>query len=160
AGDLDALPVYEETSYVPVDEEALMHSAASAAYAPAYYWYPYPGPIAAGWGERLYPAYPAVPPPGYTVAVKENIPEETVALKEGAKVVSRDGKHVGNVERVFTDPEADRATHFLVSKGLLLKEHKMIPADWVSSVSEDEIHLAVGSRLLEGLREYREPEHV
>ena len=81
----------------------------------------------------------------------QNIPEETVALKEGADVISADGDHMGDVERVLADPDSNQATHFLISKGLLLKEKKLIPAAWVSRVTENEVYLAVGSKLVDRL---------
>jgi len=42
----------------------------------------------------------------------------------------------------------------VISQGLLLKERKLVPVRWVDVVGEDEVHLAVGSRLLDELREY------
>ena len=56
-----------------------------------------------------------------------NIPEGTIALKEGAKVVTSDDKHVGNVERVFVDASADKATHFLITQGVFFKARKVVP---------------------------------
>ncbi|HKZ83982.1 MAG TPA: hypothetical protein VJ793_10055 [Anaerolineae bacterium] len=50
--------------------------------------------------------------------------------------------------------------HFLISKGLLLKETKIVPVQWVTFIGEDEVHLAVRSRLLNELRAHRESEPV
>jgi uncharacterized protein YrrD len=75
-------------------------------------------------------------------------------LKEGAKVLSEDDQYVGNVEQVLTDPEADRATHFVIAQGLLLKARKLIPIEWVADLGADEVHLAVDAKLLEELRDY------
>ena len=69
-------------------------------------------------------------------------------------MISSDDEHVGDVERLFVDPDSNRATHFLVSQGLLFKEQKLVPADWVRSVEEDKVRLAVPSRLLERLPDY------
>ena len=77
-----------------------------------------------------------------------------VALAEGAKVLSEDGEHVGNIETLITDPN-ERVTHLVISSGLLMKERKIIPSHWLGSVTEDEVHLSVESRLLERLPEYR-----
>jgi uncharacterized protein YrrD len=144
AGDLEGLPDYEETSYTPLDEYEQAQAPAET-YVPPVYWYP-----GTGWG-----AYPV----GYlglqyVARTKENIPEGTVALEEGAKVISADGQHVGNVEQVLTDPQADRATHFVISQGMLLKTRKLLPTAWISRLARDEVHLAVGSHLLETLPEY------
>lgn len=86
----------------------------------------------------------------------ENIPPQSVAVKEGAKVVSSDYKHVGNVEKVFIEPKSGKATHMLVTKGLLLKAHKLIPAEWVSEMTDDDVYLTVDHGLLDRLPEYKE----
>jgi hypothetical protein len=44
--------------------------------------------------------YPICP---YVVKTERQIPEGTVALEEGAKVIGSDGEHVGKIERIFTD---------------------------------------------------------
>jgi hypothetical protein len=46
-----------------------------------------------------------------------NIPDVTVALKEGAKVIARDNKEVGHVVQVLTHNSADQVTHFWSEKG-------------------------------------------
>ena len=91
--------------------------------------------------------------PGDEAAVSRGIPDGTVALKEGAKVITSNGQRVGNVERVFTAPGEDRATNLLISKGVLLKARKMIPTDLISSVLEEEVRLSVDSDFLNSLPE-------
>jgi uncharacterized protein YrrD len=143
AGDLDVLPHFEESHYVPMSE-----ADQATTYAPGYaspvYWYP---PFGGAWYGA--PVYPEVT---YTTRTEQNIPEGTVGLKEGAKVVSADGDHVGNVERIFTT--GDRATHMLISQGLLFKEKKLIPTLWISTITEDEVKLGVNSGMLERLPAY------
>jgi uncharacterized protein YrrD len=85
----------------------------------------------------------------------ESIPDGTVPLKENAKVITEEGEHVGNVERVLTDPQEDRATHILIAEGLFLKEGKLVPARWIKTVFTDEIHLSVDSELVDSLPEYQ-----
>jgi len=46
------------------------------------------------------------------------------------------------------------STHLVISQGLLLKERKLVPTSWASTVTPDEVHLTVGSRLIEELRKY------
>jgi uncharacterized protein YrrD len=91
------------------------------------------------------PDIPYTPAPGeqYVTQPGRNIPEGTVALKEGAKVVSSDGKHVGSVERVIYTPDMDQVTHLLISKGMLSKETKLIPMEWVTTMTDDEVYLGV-----------------
>jgi hypothetical protein len=83
--------------------------------------------------------------------IRLNIPNDTVAVKEGAKVVSSDGKQVGHVEQVLTSPPGDHVTHFLISKGLLVKEKRLIPTVWVNLFTEDEIDLVIKSSTVEKL---------
>ena len=67
-------------------------------------------------------------------------------------MVSRDGKHIGDVEQVFTDnTEEHRITHFSISEGRLFKKELLLPASWVDLAREHEIHLVVSAHLLEGL---------
>ncbi|HSL29138.1 MAG TPA: PRC-barrel domain-containing protein [Anaerolineales bacterium] len=146
-GDLDELPPFEETHFIrATDEDSGSPLAANARayhYAPAYYWYP-----------RAHMGYPGFGPAYFAGPVTEttrNIPEDTIPLQEGTDVISADGEHVGDVERLFIDPESNKATHFLISQGLLFKDRKLVPIHWVKSVEEAEVHLVVSSRLLERL---------
>jgi uncharacterized protein YrrD len=70
--------------------------------------------------------------------------------------MSSDDEHVGDVERLFVDANSKEVTHFLISQGLLFKDRKLVPAQWVSSVEENKVYLAVPSRLLERLPSYEE----
>jgi uncharacterized protein YrrD len=150
AGNLDDLPLYEEAEYVPLEagEYPEQYGGAVGAALPLY-WYPTSG---AGW----YPgtATPLVPVDTYAVHTEPNIPEGTVGLKEGAAVVSMDGDRVGTVERIVTHD--NRATHMLVSHGLLFKEKKLIPVGWVTDINEDEISLGVHTSVLTRLPAYED----
>ncbi|HJR78591.1 MAG TPA: PRC-barrel domain-containing protein [Anaerolineales bacterium] len=91
------------------------------------------------------PDIPYVPAPGeeYVTQTGRNIPEGTVALKEGAKVMSSDGKHVGNVELVIATPNLEQVTDLLISSGLFSKATKLIPMDWVRTMTDNEVYLRV-----------------
>lgn len=143
---LDELPEYEETHYVRPDA-----TTEGEVNPDTLYWNPPADWSAAGFGR-----YPVTffPQSLYVQKTEKNIPDGMIALAQGAKVVAEDGEHVGNIETLITDPKDDRVTHVVVSSGLLLKERKIIPAYWLSSVSDDEVHLSVESRLLERLPEY------
>jgi sporulation protein YlmC with PRC-barrel domain len=82
---------------------------------------------------------------------KRTIPDELVALKEGARVMIENDEHVGNVERVFTEPETGKVTHFIVSQGLLLKTRKTVPIQWVGMLDDVTVRLSVGIQQLEAL---------
>jgi uncharacterized protein YrrD len=100
-------------------------------------------------------AYRGYPKPPYVRKTEINIPSGTVPLEEGAKVVSSEGEHVGDVERVYADEEKQRVTHLLISQGLISKSRKLIPSMWVGSVRENEVRLSVAERFVETL-----PQHV
>lgn len=151
AVDLDKLPPFEETYYIGLDEEEAAEAAYPAGLASPFYWYAPTG----GWmgypdyGDRYaFPAYPS--------ETKQNIPDDTVALREGARVISADGQDVGSIKRVITKVEGDHATHFLISDGLFIKEHKLVPMGWVRKIEENEVHLNVGASILKGLPEFQE----
>lgn len=141
---------FEETHHVPVEYIDSFRKQGQEGYARPLVWH-YPNPGIGWWGEEVYPRYPR---PQYIVKTEQNVPPGTVPLQEGAKVVSANGDHVGDVERIFADPEEHRATHLLISKGMLLKEKKLIPTPWVDSVFENEVRLAVESDLIRGLPVY------
>jgi uncharacterized protein YrrD len=147
AGDLDAVPNFEEEHYIPLDEMEKRRTETPAYFPSPVYWYP------------PYYTHPYGPPGPLLMrpVVKEteqNIPEGTVALEEGARVLTADGEHVGDVEQVLTEPQADRVTHFVIAEGLLFKDRKLVPYHWVTWIGEQEVHLAVGSSFLESLPEY------
>jgi sporulation protein YlmC with PRC-barrel domain len=85
--------------------------------------------------------------------LEQNIPEGTVAMKEGARVIAADGKQVGNVERVLAEPQMEQITHLLVSSGWFTKETKLIPVAWVRRMGEDVVHLRVGKDSVRDLAE-------
>lgn len=144
----DDLAPFEETYYVtPGDTE---RDVSPDRYARPLYWNP---PIGAAW-TGFYGGYYGYPLAPYVAFTEQNIPEGTVGLKEGARVISVDGENVGNVERVFTNEELNRATHLLVAEGWLFKEKRLVPVDWISGVDEDEIRLSVTARTLENVPEY------
>ena len=152
-GDFDKLPPFEETQFVRAADEEPGDPTPIAdpayRYTPAYYWYPaqsnigFPG---IGLGHYAWPR-------GET---RRNIPEDTVPLKEGTDVVSSDGEHVGDVERLFLEEGSNKVTHFVISQGVLFKDRKLVPAHWVKSVEEDGVHLVVSAQLLEHLPSYEE----
>lgn len=145
--DLDQLPAFEETHYLERTEDAQQSGTSTYRYAPAYYWYPPAGYVGyPGLGPRYYEWLP--------VETTRNIPADTVPLEEGANVLSSDGEHIGDVERLFVDAESKKATHFVISEGLLFKDRKLIPAHWIRSLEENKVNLSVPSRFLERLPAY------
>jgi uncharacterized protein YrrD len=156
---LDNLPNFEEKHYIRSDDavavteaEGLSPAAHSApAMAPMLLWYP------PAMGVYPVPGVVGAPRPArvrYVKTVEANIPANTVALKEGAKVLSADGEHIGDVERLVVNGDTKEVTHLLVKEGILFKKHKAIPADWIGEAYEEEIHLVVDKKLLSGLPDF------
>jgi uncharacterized protein YrrD len=146
--DPDDFPDFEETHFIPVKETETFEKRGKKGLSQLAWYYPLPG--GAWWHTRM-GAYPGYPKPPYVRRTELNIPEGTVPLEEGAKVVGKEGEHVGDVERVYVDEEEQRVTHLLVSKGLISKSHKLIPSMWVESVREDEVRLSIDERFVEKL---------
>lgn len=150
----DDLPDFEEEHYLLADERAgsvaprVDPLAPVGGYATPYYFY---GP-AGGWGAV--PGLFARDEPRYVVQKDQNIPEDTVALKIGADVLSRDGEKVGSVDEIITDSRLDQATHMVIAEGWLFKSRKVIPTYWIQTTGPDEIHLNVSAAYLEKLPEY------
>lgn len=178
---LDALPQFEEFSYIPyaadteTDNEnarspsntaqtdpdkvtpAADDSATTTTYSTvtdAFSLYGYPA-VGMGWPDYDL-GYYGYPNELYTVKVKRHIPRGTVALKEGATVVDSQGERVGSVKRVFTNDKTNQATHLLISEGWIFKEQKVVPLEWVKTVTEDEVQLQVKTDLLNRLPAYKE----
>lgn len=153
ADDMPDLPPFEETHFVPLDNQEIQQTY-PLGYVRPIYWYP---PMTSTPPPHNYPAdYVGYTGPPYDTQIKRNIPDDTVPLKEGAKVISYDAAHVGDVEQVFTHPTTDQATHFVISQGWLLKERKVVPLNWLNSISEEQVQLAVNSRIIENLPAYDE----
>ena len=95
------------------------------------------------------------PPPGEAMIKKitRTIPDELVAMKEGARVISSDEKNVGSIEHLFTDPKTGKITHFLLYQGTLVKTRKSIPFEWVKLITDDEVYLTVEAQKVDDLPE-------
>ncbi len=151
------LTKFEETYYVPADENEREGGdfAYPQGYAAPMYSYP---PLGTAWwggfgGNMGYA--PVAAAPEYTERVQENIPQGTVAVKEGARVLSLEGDHIGNVEEVFTDAATNRVTHLIISQGLLFKERKLIPTNWIKLAGEDDVILTVKTKVVHNLPDYK-----
>lgn len=143
--DIDDFLDYETTHYVPVERGGAPYENVEANY-----WYPPVNfqmqmPRAGLISETV---------PDQVPQTETSIPEGRIAISEGAQVVSADDKHIGNVEQVIMDSASNTVTHFVISKGFLLKEHKVVPADWVRGVEDDQVRLSVESPLFDRLPDY------
>jgi uncharacterized protein YrrD len=151
SGDPGDYPDFEETHYIPAEETDKFARRETSDLRPLAWYYPLPG---GAWWRRPMGAYRGYPEPPHTRRTELNIPEGTVPLEEGAKVLSSEGEHVGDVERVYVEEDEQRVTHLLISQGLVSKTNKLIPTMWVEHVLENEVHLSVGKDFVEDLPEF------
>lgn len=151
----DDLVPFEERHYIPADEyDPTVHGNTEDKDTvvnmspPTFYYY---APIGTWW------SYSASPLSNKYITVKQkNVPDGALILETGANVVTYDGHHAGDVEQILTDPGTNRVTHFVISKGILLAEKKLIPAYWVMNTAEAQVDLSVNKRVLENLPEFAE----
>lgn len=95
--------------------------------------------------------YPSDHKPLYYKKTHRNIPDDAVALEEGADVKDTDGKHLGTIEDIFAEPETFTITHLLVSSGMIKKDSKLVPVNWINDIVEDAVQLHINSRVFESL---------
>ena len=135
---------YETTHYVPLDQAGTPYENVDT-----FYWYP-PTNFQTPTGAIL----PGIRP-DYIPETETSIPEGRVAISEGAQVISADDKHIGNIEQVIANSETNNVTHFVAGKGFLLKEHKLVPAHWITSVGDNKVYLSVEARVFDRLPDYQ-----
>jgi uncharacterized protein YrrD len=91
---------------------------------------------------------------GMQSALSPAVPmEDTVALREGAKVISSDGQNVGNIETIITSE--NHLTDLLIAKGKLIKSRKMVQVEMISSMMNNEVRLNVNADFVNSLPEPR-----
>ena len=142
---LDDFQDYKTTQYVSTESAEARYEQTRASY-----WYP-PTDL-----SRPVPREGGVLPGTAKESMPiTSLPDEHVAVTKGAQVFSADEQHLGNVEEVIFNSDNNQLSHFVIGKGFLFKEHKLVPAHWVDTVNEDKIYLSVEARLFEGLPDYR-----
>ena len=110
--------------------------------------YPPAGTLGMGYTPMIY-----YPEEQKKAAVK-NIPAGTQNIPEGTEVVGLNGERVGNIEEMVVEPQTDQVTHFVISKGILFSEDKLVPSTWVKRYDDDQVKLLVDSNIVEQLPEY------
>jgi uncharacterized protein YrrD len=145
-GDLHNLPDYEETHFIEPGEE-IDSKTAEIGHAMPLYWYPPEGAIMGGYGDIAALSEPTV--------TERHIPAGSIALREGAPVHSSDNHHVGSVVRVLTG-DSNKVSHILVSNGVLLKEVKLVPTDWIAKIEDEQVRLAITAKLFHKIEQYKE----
>lgn len=154
--ELEELPDFQQTHYVGLNERELQAMAyPTQGHATPFYGYPPFGAAFYDFPGYVGPGGTSIAEPDYAQTTREQIPENTTALREGARVFSADEQHVGEVERLFVDEETNKATHLVISQGLFLKSHKLIPISWARQIMEDSVYLGVQAHTLEELPDFQ-----
>jgi sporulation protein YlmC with PRC-barrel domain len=157
--DLDQYQKFEVTDFVAFDERELTQDGEGVrADMPISSMFYYPaGGSNQYWGPANLSMAPyAYSPQSQPTVTRQNIPDQSVAMKKGAKIVWEDGEEAGELYEVLVDKRENKATHLVIAFGLLNNEKKLVPVDWIMRVTEDIIYLAVRSDLVERLRVYEE----
>jgi uncharacterized protein YrrD len=142
---LENLPYFEQTHFIPPSEAGDTNKTPEA-YPPPLYWYP-----PAGMSSMGFPGFWT-----YPTRTEQNLPEDLVALRDGAKVTDIAEEDIGEIERMIMEKESGKVTHLVVGWGLIQRSHKLVPAHWVEGVEEDQVRLAVHKREIESLPEYND----
>ena len=91
----------------------------------------------------------------YVVERWRNVPTQGLVLREGLPVRASDGRVVGLIDEVVTDPRTRAVTHIVVRGGGIRYQDKAVPVGWIERSDEDAgITLAVASNEVEGLPTY------
>ena len=149
--DVEALPPFKEEHFVPAgeidNEDAVDFSQKTIV--PSLYLYP---PVDGG---MMVPMDYGLNLPQMVRYEEYNVPSNTIALKPNANVITADGKHVGQVEEIMVDDDSKLASHFVISRGMFFKHHKLIPTIWIDSIMENNVHLTMKADFLKTLPEYK-----
>ena len=144
AKDFDFYPDYNDSEFIGIVQKEFPEQTIESVY-----WYP---PVSA-WDPRTLMKYPQ-PARMYVRRRNNVIPENSVALDDGATVVSSDNEEIGNIERIILDPKEERATHIVVGSGLLTKEYRLVPTFWIKDATDEKVYLTIDSKFFEKLPEY------
>lgn len=135
--DTDKLPPFEETHYVELDEGT--SRTVGRADIRSFAW-AYPMTPAAAFPQ--YPVYPT----GGRLEVERNVPTDSAVIEKGTHVVTADGQDIGAIREVRTRPDGG-LSHVTVDPGWLQAE-TLIPAHWISEVSEGAVLIGIGAEAL------------
>jgi sporulation protein YlmC with PRC-barrel domain len=140
AKDLKDLSSFEEEHLVETDKKDIEPPVSTEFTTATLYGYALAAPIPPDETEEK-----------YVTKKEQNIPEGAVAMKQGAKIISAEGEHVGDLERVLAETPTEHITHLLISSGIVTKEKKLIPITWVKEIGENEVQLRVTKNSVEEL---------
>lgn len=137
--ELANLHLIEEAHYITGEQPDGVRCRDRASYAVPYDFYP-PTDGRQSMAGFLYPD-----PYGEEIVLKA---DEYGNDQRGARAISGDGQYIGEVEKSIASPKTGRITHSNITRGLLVKEHKMIPRHWISQMVDGELWIAVSDRMI------------
>jgi uncharacterized protein YrrD len=149
--DLESFPSYIDVEFVPLEESEQERTGYPAAGAPPVYWYP-TGGMGPMWSTGYYGPYPV--PGDQRLKIETNIPEGTLALEEGARVISSNGENVGSIREIGIDADSNLALYFILERGFFNKEQRLIPMYWVDRIEEEQVYLIVSEKFIDNLPEH------
>jgi uncharacterized protein YrrD len=154
---LEGEPDFEERHYIPLDDPGgatVDPVGLGAGSVGRSVYYPPLGSMGVTPSAQAQLGAATIPTP-YVVETERNIPERSIALEPGADVLDPDGNDIGDVEQVISEPGTSRVTHMVVVRGgLLNRDRKVVPVNWISRIQEEHIHLAVDNAFLDRLPPY------
>lgn len=86
-------------------------------------------------------------------------PRDLPLLRMGLRVVALDGV-AGRIRRVLVDTGSGSVTHLVLRQGILAPRDRLVPVDWVSSVTAEVVTLAATRADLAALPEYYPDEEL
>ena len=134
---LQDLPTFREAIYVPVEPERS-------------------GLTMEPMGNEggFYVNDPASQAPKYVKQVKQNVPDDSVVLRTGARVVSEDHHTLGHLYSIKVDSQTQHITHIDISQGFLWKTYRRFPAFWCQFVDENQVIVPAKAATLNALEAY------
>jgi len=75
-------------------------------------------------------------------------------IEIGARVRTRDGRHIGDVHRVIVDLQDSAVTGIVVLKGRFLSRDVLVPIDFVDRVEGDDVVLTLDEHELDQLPDF------
>lgn len=141
---LRTLPHYKETHFI----DSLASDRGEPGAATLYYLHP----VDVSQEGDLLPNYPSPPIVERTV---ENLPAGSYVLDQGSEIHDRDGDPIGEVKQIIADPASHDVTHFAISRGVIFETEKLIPVQWVDSIEDGKVNLAVEKEVIQQLPEYK-----
>lgn len=65
-------------------------------------------------------------------------------------------ERIGELKKILAELVSHSVTHFVLSKGAVFKTDKLIPAQWIDSVEDGQVRLAVENEIIQRLPKYKD----